>query len=140
MVQFDPEQAYGWTIAEYSENQEIKTVGNKIYVAGSPDEEELVFRGKDIHIADVSTAAGLGENKKILEEAGIKSILIVPIKVENKVIASISLDSVSEKITFTTNEIELCHILAGQAAIAIRNAQLISEVQQRDQSFQVLFE
>src|SRR3990170_178007 len=80
---------------------------------------------KPIQIEDVTISPLLTDlEKRELSENGIKSTLIVPMVVRGKVIGSIGLDETRNNRYFTVREIELCQVIAGQAAITIENARL----------------
>ena len=105
-------------------------VFNRIPKQGVPAEERLVEQQEVQNIYDVAAAGEeLGPVRDILLAKGIQSILIVPVVMRNRVIASFSLDSVREKRHFYPHEVELCKALARQVAVALTNAWIYEKTQ-----------
>ena len=66
-----------------------------------------------------------------IQEMESSSLLMLPLMVGDQVIGLVELDREQEGQGFTPDEIHLCQVLADQAAIAIENARLHAETQQR---------
>ncbi len=114
----------GKVVAEFPDKG---TLGCVIPVHGVPLEERLVYQQEVLNIPDVEAERDLGSVRDTLLGFGIQSILIVPVVLEGKVVASFSLDAIGRKRTFYPNEFELCQSLANQVAVAIKNARLYDE-------------
>lgn len=132
IVWFEPDQSTGKAIAEYPDREDLqvsRAFGTVIPVEGVSAEESLVRERQVLHYPGVADAEDLGPVREILLEFGIQSILIVPIVVADKVVASISLDAIDRARRFTELDIDLCQILAGQAAVAIEKAHYTDELE-----------
>lgn len=66
--------------------------------------------------------------KKAMRQTGVLSALCVPLMVKGKVIGILNSSKTSAGNPFTESDLELLSILAGEAAIAIENAKLFSNV------------
>ncbi len=82
-------------------------------------------------IEDVAQDATLAPLRTILMGRGVKSLLMIPVAAGNTLLAAIQLEEADAMRHFTPSEIELAQTLANQAAIAIQNATLYAETQQR---------
>jgi two-component system NtrC family sensor kinase len=82
------------------------------------------------NIADVEKETEVGLLKRFSEALGFKSILFVPLMREGR---GIGVFSLARKRTglFTQREVDLVQTFADQAVIAVENARLFDEVQQR---------
>ncbi|MCX7841267.1 MAG: GAF domain-containing protein, partial [Anaerolineae bacterium] len=127
LVEFTEDYEAGKIVAEFPDKG---TLGTAIQVRDTPLEERLVYQREVLNIPDVATEHLLGSVREILLGFGIQSILIVPVVLQGKVVASFSLDVIGHKRTFYPNEIELCKSLAHQIAVAINNARLYEETRQ----------
>jgi len=127
LVLFDPNLGQGEVIAEYPPTG--TTVGRIIPVRGVPAEERLVFEQEILNIPDVASETSLGPVRDLLLKSGIRSIVIVPVIFDGKVVASFSLDAIDKPRAFSQSEIEICQRLANQTAVAIQNARRVHELE-----------
>lgn len=67
----------------------------------------------------------------LLEAAGLKSILLVPLSRRGKVLGLLALGKETQVRSFTTSELRLIQNLSSQAAIAIEHARLFGQSQRR---------
>lgn len=70
-------------------------------------------------------------DRAMLEAAGVKSLLVMPLVAARTLVAAVVLAETQEPRSFAPGEIELVQTLANQAAVAIQNARLFDEVQLR---------
>lgn len=128
LVRFEPDYETGVVAAEYPPRLLVDEAAEKILeikVRGVPAEERLVFKKEIINIQNVVEAEEeLGSVRDILLSVDVRSILVVPVTVDDKVVASFSLDSVGRTHSFTSNEIEICKSFASHIGNAIKNSQL----------------
>ena len=136
LVRFEGNEQ-GKIVAEFPDKG---TLGCIIQVRGVPLEERLVYQQEVLNIPEVEAEHSLGSVRDTLLSFGIQSILIVPVVLEGKVVASFSLDAIGHKRTFYPNEIELCQSLANQVAVAIRNARLYEETHQGREYLRSLYQ
>jgi GAF domain-containing protein/ActR/RegA family two-component response regulator len=138
LLLFDPDLGQGEVIAEYPPTD--TTVGRIIPVRGVPAEERLVFEQEPLNIPDVASETSLGLVRDLLLQSGIRSIMIVPVIFDGKVVASFSLDALEKPRTFSQSEIEICQSLANQVAVAIRNVRLFKETDEGREYLRSLYQ
>jgi GAF domain-containing protein len=138
LVLFESDLPIGKVIAEYPPTE--KTLGQIITVRGIPAEERLVFEQKVINVPDLVSDTSLGSVRDLLLGLGIRSIAIVPVVFDNKVVASFSLEAMQKPRAFSQGEIEICRSLANQVAVAIRNARLYQETDEGREYLRSLYQ
>ena len=79
--------------------------------------------GRSIYTSDAQHDEKYSRHKSILE-LDLKSIMCVPLKSKEKIIGVLYLDNSSKSNIFLQSDLYLFELFAGQAAIAIENAQL----------------
>ncbi len=78
-----------------------------------------------------STSPPGAELRKLMKQDQISSAVCVPLTVREELIGVLNLSKLgSDDSLFTAGSLELASVLAGQAAIAIKNARLFEETQQ----------
>ncbi len=83
-------------------------------------------------IVDVTTDTRLSDDERVTLVANdVKSALFVPILVDGTLFGTIGLDATTAPRVFTAEEIALAETVGNQLAVAIRNAQLHDQMQQR---------
>jgi GAF domain-containing protein len=85
------------------------------------DKEALA--GATVHVRDASTDDRF-QYKDAAKTEGIKSVLVVPLKLEDKKIIGVMRAYSAEERVFTESEVEFFTIMANLSAIAIENARL----------------
>jgi PAS domain S-box-containing protein len=102
----------------------------KIQIENSILENRLVFQREIINIEDINQKAfEIGDQVlKVLNKQNIQSVLIVPVILNNKVIASFSLDMIRRKRRFYKDEVDFCKKLAAHVALAIGNTERLKEI------------
>lgn len=138
LVLFESDLATGRIIAEYPESG--RAIGQSIAVRGMPAEERLVFQQEVLNVPDLASETSLGIARDVLLGLGIRSILVVPVIFDGKVVASFSLDAMQKPRAFSQSEIEICQSLANQAAAAIRNARLYQETREGREYLRSLYQ
>jgi GAF domain-containing protein len=134
-VQFDDDQRHGWALTEYPE---IGSRGILINVNGIPAEMKVVYEGKPFFSADVTNDDDLKEISLRLTEKGIKSILIIPVRVGERVTASFSLDMFHQQDEIEQETIDLCVTLADQVGIALKNIRTREDIEFMRQAFDAI--
>jgi signal transduction histidine kinase len=80
----------------------------------------VASQGKPVVIGDVEQATGL---HPIVRERGIKSLCYVPLLIPGQVVGVLHVGSLSPR-AFTDDDVELLHLAADRAAVAIMHARL----------------
>lgn len=124
LVLFDETLSHGRIEADYPPSE---IVGSHMPVHGIPIEEQLVRERKPIYIANVPSEASFGPIQAVLEKLGTRSLLLIPIIVQDKLIGSFGLDTIGKPRSFSPEEKELCIAFAGQMGVAIERARLYDE-------------
>lgn len=119
---FEPNLVKGMVCAEYPEMG--MRGGGPIQLREVPAEEQLINSKAPVVISDVASDSSLGPVQEILLNRGIRSILLAPIVIGDKVLGSFSLDAIGKPRRFSQEEIELCSVFAAQVAVAINNKNL----------------
>ncbi len=83
--------------------------------------------GKSDHTSDAQNDSRFA-NQESIQSLNLRSIVCVPLKIENKVIGVIYLDSSSEGRLFLESDLVLFELFATQAAIAINNSRLYEHI------------
>ena len=92
-------------------------------------------QGVPVEVADVSTTTFPGMLRDILDRSGIRSVLAVPMLREGRVIGSFT---VSRRTvgSFPAEVIELLQTFAAQSSLAIQNARLFREIEQKSRELE----
>ncbi len=114
-------------------------VGQQIQLRGYWVYEQLQHTRRAIVVNNIMEAEDvLGHNLELLATHGVKSILILPLVVQDELIGSIGFDALEDFHTFTNAEVEILSAVAAQIAIGLQNAQLFDTLRDQSQSQQVV--
>ena len=86
---------------------------------------------ESVVLRDASKEGPFTEDSQIIAKQG-KSILCIPLQERGKLIGVLYLENDLVTGAFTSDRVELLQLLAGQGAIAIENARLYRQVQERE--------
>jgi len=132
---------YGTIASEYTSRDRKKpSPGKMLYFKECPILEEAYRKREYVLVADTAKAELSQKEKEIAEKLDIRSILVVPLILGEKTLGAMQLSSIGEIKEFTEEEISICQTIANQAAIAIENAHLYTELRQHDRTLEILFE
>jgi GAF domain-containing protein len=135
LMMFDPELIYGTVMAEYpshgTEGVRLEMRGNALFEAmrQDPTRPFIVYNVEHDHRVTPDTL-------QVFRSAGIQSLMMVPIMLDNKLIASIGLDLYTRERQFSPEMIELAQTMGAQFAIGLQNARLLREAQRRADQLQ----
>ncbi len=132
---------YGTVASEYSPRDQLKpSIGEILYLKEFPTLGEAYSRKQYELVPDTKNAELSPKEKEMADRLNIRSILVMPLVIGEKTLGTMQLSSLGEVKEFTEEEIGVCQTLANQAAIAIENAHLYSELKRHDKTFETLFE
>ncbi len=142
IVFFDEQREYGQLVAEYRQQGGQPGLGPIIPIRGNPIAEHAIHTKEPLVIVDVESEPLLDSIRHLLSHllSNVKSILIVPLIVQNEVMGVIRLDSLEKQRRWLPDEIALAQTIANQIAVAVRNAQLYEETQRRLKEQATLYE
>ena len=124
-------------VAEHNPAGTPSGLGVKIPIAGNPSMAWILRERRPLAIPDVRDPI-LGPVGPVLGTMGIRSLLIVPLVVGERVIGTIGVDSVGRPRVFTEAEQQLAQVVAAQVAGAVERARLLAEAQRRAAHLEVL--
>ena len=142
-------------LSEYQpDSRTITTVAR--YVRGgmkeSPDDKGFIYQLDDYPISEQVMLSGKpiiihvsDENADRAEVAYLKKYgyavsLILPLRVHNVPLGMVELSSYDPGRNFTKAEINLAHAIADQVAVAIENARLYNQLEQREAHYRALID
>lgn len=119
----------GIVVAEYPAQGGI---GQRLRLEGYAIYQQMLQTLTPVVVNDMVSAHDLlGPNYDILLGLGIKSLMVVPLIVQNEFIGSIGVDSTHARHQFTAAEIEVMSAVAAQLAVTIRNSELFEQLEAR---------
>jgi hypothetical protein len=119
----------GTVVAEYPSTGAI---GQPLQLEGYTVYEYFLRTKSPFVVNNVAEAfQELGPNRAVLMEYGIKSVLILPLVVQDELIGSIGMDAIENLHTFSPTEIEVMQLAAAQIAGSIYTSRLFEDVQFR---------
>jgi GAF domain-containing protein len=121
----------GTVVAEYPTQG---GVGQKLQLEGTRIYELLVDTFAPVVINDLEKAEILGDNREILMSFGIKSVLVLPLIVNNELIGSLGIDAVQALHTFTQDEVDVMMAVSAQLAVGLQNKQFVETLQKQSES------
>ncbi|MBN1443345.1 MAG: sigma 54-interacting transcriptional regulator [Planctomycetes bacterium] len=95
----------------------------------------VVKSGRPFRTDDVGQEP-LAKEKDEIESLGLKSVLCVPIRSEGVALGAIYVENRFDTGAFTSNHLRWLEIVADQAAVSIRNAQLFEENRKRQKELE----
>ncbi len=131
---FNPKNHSSTVLAKFvspsaNEKERVSNIGENCQMGDDfPYDVRGISSGRvlNYHLADESLSAA---NRSYLNDHGAQAILVIPLQIQGRTIASVELWDTSGKREFTRDEIALCQSIGQHAAAAIENARLYTEVQ-----------
>jgi len=129
---FNKEMAEFGILNIYRANEDISPINNKICILNSAEEwyKYLTEDKKTIVIDDFEKVLTDEHLKNYFKKYDIKSYAITPIIHEGEILGTISLHQTQYQREWKTSHIEILEDIAGQIAVAIRQAFLYSKAQE----------
>ena len=114
-------------------------VGFMIPVDNNPATQIALNERRSVLVYDATTNPLTASAHEVLRQRGVKTIVILPLIVENDVIGTVGLDVVEEGIELTDDQLRLAETIVSQAATAIQRAQLLSQAEEARRDAERLF-
>ncbi len=105
-------------------------VGTVLPVVGSSATQYVIDHRQPLAVADVPSDPRMAPIRDMLRWRSTVSMLLLPLTTRDKVIGTISLESLQKRV-FSSTEIRLAANIAGAVAQAVARAQLFEKEQQR---------
>jgi GAF domain-containing protein len=140
IVLLDREAGYATVAAEFQESPDDTAEMVRIPLTGNPSLERVMATQKPLAITDARNDPLAANIRDVVMERNIQSLLIVPIVVKDQVIGTIGLDAIDTPRRFTPEEVDLAQTIANQVGLAVENARLYEETQQRLKQLALLFD
>ena len=128
LVIFEQDYSFGKVVSEYPSILKPSIGEVEIPIKGIPFEDKLLQGAPFITSDDIKNDDSMGEVGIILTDLGIKSVVIIPLRHNNRLLGSFSLDAIQRKHSFSQDEIELAQIFAANVSAALANNQRLSEL------------
>jgi len=114
--------------------------GDVTIAAGTGVVGQATDRGQPVSVPDVLADPAIRmpeQYRRGLELTGIRALLGVPLRVKGEIIGSLMIADKLGRV-FTTTDISILEVFADQAALALENARLYGEAEQRRREAEVL--
>lgn len=98
----------------------------RLHLSQVPEVEQVIREQRPLFIADARESS---LPDRLIEPSGIRSVLLVPLIVRQRVIGLMALDHVEEGRAFTDRQVDLAASLAALAALAVEEVRLHEEAQ-----------
>lgn len=121
-----------------SENK-ISEIGREFPLDKHPMMKQIVSKKGIVAIENSNDPSLSGQSRDLLENYGIKSLIMAPIIFEDQVVGIISLGEMRTERKFNSDEINLITTLASESAIAIINYQLFIAGKKHTAEHQAIF-
>lgn len=115
-------------VAEYYETGRTSALGFRIPLEGNVATQQVLATREPVFVADTQTEPGSEMLKEIERTRGTVSLLIVPLVIGERVIGTLGLDSLTQRV-FSDDEIALARNVASIAIQAVEKARLYEAMQ-----------
>ncbi|HQF70839.1 MAG TPA: GAF domain-containing protein, partial [Promineifilum sp.] len=105
-------------------------VGAVIPVANNPATQMAIAERRPVIVEHATESPLTASAHEVLRHRGVKTILILPLVVENEVIGTVGLDVIEEGIELTRDQLQLAETIVYHAATAVQRARLFNETEQ----------
>ncbi len=127
VVLFDRSRKIGRVAAEYQSVPD--NTGSQVVIPlnGNQSIDRILETKAPVSIFDAENDPLTAAIRDVIKMRRIKSILIAPLIVNGEVIGTLGVDSIHQQRQFTPEDVQLCQLIATQAASAIENARLFEQ-------------
>ncbi|MCG3206958.1 MAG: Sensor histidine kinase RcsC [Anaerolineae bacterium] len=115
-------------VAQYSAQEEFMALGITISLTENPALQRLLNYQGPLMITDTRSDLRLTALYNLLDKFGVVSLLVLPLRIRDEVIGSLSLQS-SVPRAFSTEELDLAWSVADQVALSLARVKLDQERQ-----------
>ena len=105
-------------------------VGFVIPIENNPATQMAIAERRPVIVPHATESPLTASAHNVLRQRGVKTILILPLVVENEVIGTVGLDVVEEGIELTVDQLRLAETIVYQAATTIARARLFQQTEQ----------
>lgn len=119
-----------------SENFGSRTL--RISLSNYPEIRRAVQKREAVLVNDVAQEAFLAPVADTLKQIGIRSLLVVPVAVEDPVVGTLTLCLARRDGPFSEREVKLCELVAGLAGNALKNAYMHESLASKNVSLKKL--
>lgn len=114
-------------------------VGFVIPVENNPATQRAIAEQRTVIVPQATENPLTASAHEVLRQRGVKTILILPLVVENEVIGTVGLDVVEEGIELRDDQVRLAETIVYQAASTIQRARLFDQTEEARRSAETLF-
>lgn len=125
IILVDRQKDHGYVVASH-DVPHVKQL--QIELIKYPEIRKALETRETVIINDIDDDTIMNDVRETINQANIKSLLVIPISYQSEIIGTLLLKVVQDKRVFTPEEIRFCQIIANTSANAIKNAQLFEEV------------
>lgn len=126
LIRADKRSRYAFVVSSF-EDPDITNI--KLSLSKYPEIDEALKSRKPLIINDVPRNPLMSKVRKFVAPLGIRSILVIPVLLRDKVIGTLFLRTSRVDHTFTPNEIRLLNALANASANVLHNALLFEQME-----------
>ncbi|NJN95201.1 MAG: GAF domain-containing protein [Anaerolineales bacterium] len=134
---FDETDVEGLVIAEYPHQG---AVALKVPLTEYPLMDRMKVERKPLQVEDAQNDPRMGSARPTMRLLGIRSIVIIPLVVQDKLVGSLSLDAVRQPRSFTPADLELYAIIGKQIAVAVDYTRALETVEAHRRQAETLYE
>jgi PAS domain S-box-containing protein len=135
IVFFDQNYVQGEVVAEFPDQ---RAVGRRLPMEQNLASQRVIETAQPLAIYDAQHDPIMEPAWEVMRDVGVRSLLIVPLIIDRRVIGTIGLDAMTAMHHFTPTEIDLAQTIAVQLSVTIANARLYELAQRRAQEAETL--
>ncbi|MBN2004676.1 MAG: PAS domain-containing protein [Anaerolineae bacterium] len=139
VAMIDDNQETLTVVAEYQANTDVPSaIGVVFPIAGNLSTEYVLENKSPLAILDAQTDPRLAPSHALMQQRGVKSLLLLPLIVRGEVVGTIGLDSLATR-EFTQEEVNLAASAVTATAQALEKARAEEELRKSETRYRELF-